>query len=239
MIQLLRAHIRVSVGKSDTRPFNENEVSLRRIATRHRSLKLMALVVSALMLWLGAWIVAKLLIVSVPLNHADAIVVLSGSSTYVERTHLAAQLYNSHRAERVILTNDNLQGGWLSSQQRNPYFYERARWELERLGVPEANIDVVTTAVAGTEDEALVVRDFVARKKIQSILLVTSAYHSRRALWTFHQALSTSNVTVGLEPAPPGWQTPKPQVWFLSLRGWQLVPTEYLKIMYHRLRGLR
>src|SRR6476620_5371261 len=139
MTRFPRAHTRASVGKSDTRPFNENEVSLRRIVTRRRSLTLMMLVVSALLLWLGAWIAAKLLIVSVPLNHADAIVVLSGSSTYVERTHLAAQLYNSGRADRIILTNDNLQGGWLRSQQRNPYFYERARWELERLGVPESS----------------------------------------------------------------------------------------------------
>ena len=214
-------------------------MSLRRIATRRRSVKLVVGAVSALLLWLVADIAAKLLIVSVPLQRADAIVVLSGSSTYVERTHLAAQLYNSHRADRIILTNDNLQGGWLSSQQRNPYFYERARWELERLGVPEASIEVVTTPVAGTDDEAVVVRDFVKSRNIHSILVVTSAYHSRRALWTFRQVLSTSNVVVGMQAVPPGWQTPIPQGWFLSLRGWQLVPTEYLKIMYYRLRGLR
>ena len=214
-------------------------MSLRRIATRRRSVKLVVGAVSALLLWLVADIAAKLLIVSVPLQRADAIVVLSGSSTYVERTHLAAQLYNSHRADRIILTNDNLQGGWLSSQQRNPYFYERARWELERLGVPEASIEVVTTPVAGTDDEAVVVRDFVKSRNIHSILVVTSAYHSRRALWTFRQVLSTSNVVVGMQAVPPGWQTPIPQGWFLSLRGWQLLPTEYLKIMYYRLRGLR
>jgi uncharacterized SAM-binding protein YcdF (DUF218 family) len=214
-------------------------VSLRRIAPRRRSLKLVVGAASALLLWLVAWIAAKLLIVSVPLNRADAIVVLSGSSTYVERTHLAAQLYNSHKSDRIILTNDNLQGGWLSSQQRNPYFYERARWELERLGVPEASIEIATTPVDGTDQEALVVRDFVVTRNIRSILLVTSGYHSRRALWTFHQVLSPSNVVVGMQAAPPGWQTPKPQIWFFSLRGWQLVPTEYLKIMYYRLRGLR
>ncbi|HEY6247760.1 MAG TPA: YdcF family protein [Pyrinomonadaceae bacterium] len=215
----------------------------RRVAqkncTRAASLKLVVGAASALLLWLVAWIAAKLLIVSVPLNRADAIIVLSGSSTYVERTHLAAQLYNSHIADRIILTNDNLRSGWLSSQQRNPYFYERARWELERLGVPEASIEVVTTPVAGTGDEALVVRDFVASRNIHSILVVTSGYHSRRALWTFHQVLFTSNVVIGMQAAPPGWQTPKPQIWFLSLRGWQLVPMEYVKIMYYRLRGLR
>src|ERR1051325_2993786 len=183
MTLLPKAHTRASVGKCHAALAKTTCCSeeLHRAA----SLKLVVGAASALLLWLVAWIAAKLLIVSVPLNRADAIIVLSGSSTYVERTHLAAQLYNSHIADRIILTNDNLRSAWLSSQQRNPYFYERARWELERLGVPEASIEVVTPPVAGTGDEAFVVRDFVASRNIHSILVVTSGYHSRRALWTF------------------------------------------------------
>ena len=66
---------------------------------------------------MAAWLAARMLIVSAPLEKADVVVVLSGSSAFVERTQLAAQLYAAGHSRKVILTNDNLQGGWLSSEQ--------------------------------------------------------------------------------------------------------------------------
>lgn len=176
-----------------------------------------------------------MLIVNAPLEHADVIVVLSGSSTFVERTHVAAQIYSEGIAEKVLLTNDNRQGGWLSSEQRNPFFYERARWELERLGVPEWKIEVLRPTVSSTQEEALAVLDYVESTKIRSLLIVTSAYHSRRALRTFRTVLA-GRVNVGLVSPPPGWQTPGAASWWLSARGWRTVPTEYIKMVYYWIR---
>lgn len=176
-----------------------------------------------------------MLIVSAPLQHAEVIVVLSGSSTFVERTNVAAQLYLAGTAEEIWLTNDNRQGGWLSSEQRNPFFYERARWELERLGVPRSKIKVIESPVNSTQEEALVVRQEVQSKNIRSILLVTSAYHSRRALGIFRSALA-GQADVGMVSPAPGWQTPEPARWWLSPGGWRTVPNEYLKMVYYWLR---
>jgi len=178
-----------------------------------------------------------MLIVSAPLDKADAIVVLSGSSVFVERTQLAAQLYAEGRSSRVILTNDNRQGGWLSCEQRNPFFYERARWELERLGVPPSSIEVIDTPVGSTREEAVVVGNYAASKGLTSILIVTSAYHSRRALRTFRRVVK-DDVTVGLVAVPPGLQTPNPGDWWLSSQGWRTVAGEYLKLIGYELRGL-
>jgi len=186
--------------------------------------------------WVAAWLAARLLIVSAPLEKADAIVVLSGSSSFVERTQLAVHLYAAGHSRKVILTNDNLQGGWLSSEQRNPFFYERARWELERLGVPPTSIEVIGTPVHSTQEEAMVVSNYADSNGLKSILLVTSAYHSRRALRTFRRVIK-DRVTVGLVAVPPGKETPKPSTWWLSLRGWQLVPGEYLKLVLYESRG--
>jgi uncharacterized SAM-binding protein YcdF (DUF218 family) len=176
-----------------------------------------------------------MLIVDAPLEHADVIVVLSGSSTFVERTHVAAQLYSEGIAEKVLLTNDNSQGGWLSSQQRNPFFYERARWELERQGVPESKVEVLGPIVNSTQEEALAVREYVGSNNIRSLIIVTSAYHSRRALRTFQRVLA-GRVKVGLVSPPPGWQTPGATSWWLSAGGWRTVPNEYLKLVYYWLR---
>lgn len=191
------------------------------------------IVVVFLCTWLVAWVAASLLITSVPLERADVIVVLSGSAAYVERTELAARLYAAGRAEKIVLTNDDRRGGWLSAEQRNPFYYERARWELQRQGVPASKIEVVLPPVKGTLDEALALRKYAESNGVTSMLLVTSAYHSRRALWVFRRVFADSRVAVGLEAVSPGWQTPRPATWWIHLRGWQIVPTEYLKMAYY------
>src|SRR5262247_1306470 len=97
-----------------------------------RIVKIIFLVIAA---WVVvAWLASRFVVVSAPLPSADAIVVLSGSSTYVERTHKAAQLYREGRAPLVLLTNDFTRGGWDSKQQRNPFFFERAMDELIKAG---------------------------------------------------------------------------------------------------------
>ena len=136
-------------------------------------------------LWLISWLGARWLIVNAPLEHADAIVVLSGSSTLAERTQHAAHLYSQNRAPRILLTTDNQQGGWSSAEQRNPYFHEIAIKELTRLGVPSQNVEVVRPPVASTWDEAQLISEYAKTHNLGSILIVTSGYHSKRALWSF------------------------------------------------------
>ena len=188
-------------------------------------------------LWLVAWVGARALIVSAPLERADAIVVLSGSSTLKERTEHAARLYSENRAPKILLTNDNQQGGWSSAEQRNPYFYEITTRELVRLGVPGENIEVIPSPAASTFDEALYVSDYAKSHNLRSILIVTSAYHSRRARWIFQDALDGTNTRIGMDPVETGHQTPKPATWWAHRRGWQLVFVEYLKLINYLCGG--
>ncbi|CAN5783417.1 hypothetical protein BH18ACI4_BH18ACI4_17800 [soil metagenome] len=186
--------------------------------------------------WMFAWIGARLLIVNVPLEKADVLVVLSGSETLMERADLSAQLFREGRAPKILLTNDNRRGGWMSAQQRNPFFYEGAVLELRRQGVPETAIEVLQQPVESTRDEAALVRDYSRQHQVQSVLIVTSAYHSRRASRTFRQAFAGSGIRVGLQAVEPGSQTPRPAVWWLRTRGWNMVAGEYFKLAYYALR---
>ncbi len=186
--------------------------------------------------WFLAWMSARLLIVNAPLQHADAVVVLSGSQALIERSNLAAQLFHDGRTAKILLTNDNLRGGWSSAEQRNPFFYEVAILELRRQGVPATAIEVIETPVASTRDEAEVLLAHSQKQQLNSILVVTSAYHSRRALRTFRQAFAGSPVLVGMRAVKPGWQTPRPAVWWLQARGWEMVAGEYFKLAYYALR---
>ena len=191
----------------------------------------------ALAAWsLAAWVAARALVVTDELPRADRIVVLAGSSTYGERTRLAAALFREGRAPVVTLTNDGLRGGWSNELQRNPYFVERAAAELKRAGVPDEGIETLPRAVASTHDEALVLREHAEAQGLRSLLVVTSAYHSRRALWTFRKVFEGSGVHIGLAGVPPGDETPEPSTWWLHAQGWRVVAGEYVKLIYYRLR---
>lgn len=180
-----------------------------------------------------AWVAAKALIVRSDLARADAIVVLAGSATYLERTDWASQLYKEGRAPIIILTNDNVQGGWSVAEQRNPMFVELAVEELRRQGVPAEKIKTISEAVSSTHEEALRLREYAIGHDLRSILIVTSSYHSRRARWTLRRVFEGSGIAIGLDAPGPGVQTPAPATWWWHGSGWQIVPGEYVKIIYY------
>lgn len=183
-----------------------------------------------------AWFAARALIVNANPAKADVLFVLAGSSTYLERTHRAAQLFNEGRAAKIALTNDSQRSGWSSAEERNPLFVERAADELKRSGVPAEKIDIVPGLVTNTYSEMIRIRDYASEHKLRSILIVTSSYHSRRARWTMQRVFRDSVVTTGLDWAAPGEQSPQPATWWLHSLGWRVVPLEYVKLIYYHLR---
>lgn len=187
-------------------------------------------------LWLPfAWVLANFLVVEKPLDHADAILVLSGSASYIERTNEAAALFKKGIAPKIILTNDEMQGGWDQEEQRNPTFAELARRQLVRQGVPDLVIETLPPPVYGTNDEAYVFAEMAAERKMKSILLVTSAYHSRRALWTFDRAISRNNlvIVIGIESPARNDQTLLAWSWWFRRQGLRSIGLEYVKLAYY------
>lgn len=170
------------------------------------------------------------------LASADALVILSGSSTYLERTEWAARLYKEGRAPLIILTNDNIQGGWSVAEQRNLMFIEIAAAELQRKGVPAEKIERIPEIASGTYEEATLAREYAIARNLRSILVVTSPYHSRRALQTWRRVFEGSGIEIGLDAPPPGIQSPSPATWWLHSLGWEMVPGEYVKMIYYKIK---
>lgn len=201
------------------------------------SLRRLRLVAVLLLAWFPlAWVAARALVVEASLPRADALVVLSGSSNYVERARWAARLYKEGRAPLILLTDDGERGGWSNLEQRNPFFVERAAAELIQEGVPAYKIEVLPGVVSSTYEEAVGLRSVAASRNLSSILVVTSAYHSRRALWTLRRVFEGSNVEVGVDAPPAGNESPAALTWWARPRGWQMVAFEYPKMIYYRLR---
>ncbi len=183
-----------------------------------------------------AWSAARLLIVRSEVDHADAIAVLSGSATLAERTGHAAELFKAGHAPTIVLTNDNDRGSWSQTKQRNPFYVESASERLQSLGVSAGKIEIIWQPGSSTHDEALLLREYAETHRLRSLLIVTSPYHSRRALWTFRRVFAGSGVQLGMSPVAIGQQTPAPATWWLHLRGWRMVPAEYVKLVYYKFR---
>jgi len=180
--------------------------------------------------------IAGALVVQVPVHHADAILVLSGAPVYFGRAEHAGRMFLAGRATTILLTNDGVRGSWSHTLQRNPLYYERAILRLTRAGVPRASIEVLPGRTSSTFDESMRVREYALAHSITSLIVVTSDYHTRRALWTVRKALRGMDVNVGIEPTATLFADLSPANWRWHLRGWRLVLGEYVKLGYYRVR---
>jgi uncharacterized SAM-binding protein YcdF (DUF218 family) len=99
---------------------------------------------------------------------ADVIVVLGGGSH--ERPERAAELFKQHVAPKIILTGEGDD--------------EINRQILLRAGIPAKAIQVENKSRT-TEENAEFTIKILRAEKFHSAILVTSWYHSRRALKTF------------------------------------------------------
>jgi uncharacterized SAM-binding protein YcdF (DUF218 family) len=194
------------------------------------------LIILTACIFLACWVIfspflATSLIVEHPLEKADAIMVLSGSAAYKERTRLAAELYAKGIALKIIISDDGGRGGWSQADQTNPPFVELARRQLVQNGVPSEAIVQLPREMTGTDSEAKALSEFVGDQQVRSVLIVTSPYHTRRAYSAFSNVLADRDINVGIVSPPIGPRSPEPKFWWLSGAGWQNVAGEYVKIL--------
>lgn len=187
-------------------------------------------------LWvIAAPFLADILVLERRLDRADAVVILGGAADYQQRARGAADAFRAGAASRILLTDDGQRGGWDDAERGNPFFVERARRVLQAAGVPTEVIEVLPRRVSGTDNEAeLIVRSAVERR-MGSIVVVTSAYHSRRALWTLDRANDRQHagLTIGMTVSPSGDGYPHRLTWWLTPRGWRSVGAEYVKFAWY------
>ena len=154
--------------------------------------------------------IARFLIVHAEPSRADVVVVLSGSAVYEERIRHGIGVLREGRAPSIVLTNDGLRGRWSRRRQANLTSTERAKDAVRDAGIPEQRLIILPQRVNSTYDEAVAIRGFAEKTGIRKVLVVTSPYHSRRALWVFRRVLEPAGVEVGIDPPPPGEQSPRP-----------------------------
>jgi uncharacterized SAM-binding protein YcdF (DUF218 family) len=162
-----------------------------------------------------------------PCQSADAIIAVSGGDT-TARMHEAVRLYENGWASKLIFSG-------AARDKTGPSNAEAMRREARDMGVPDS--DIITEEYSETtKQNADKTQDILQRNDISSVILVTSAYHQRRASLEF-VARSGGSVAVRNHPVASdkqwsGW-------WWATPTGWYLAISEFVKIIAFYVGGSR
>jgi uncharacterized SAM-binding protein YcdF (DUF218 family) len=174
----------------------------------------------------GTWLVTD----DAP-QHADAMVLLMGSLP--DRVLQASDLYNEGRAGKIIIVTEYM-GPYDMLSVRGVEIISistQARSSLITLNIPADSIIMLTGEARSTFTEARVVRDYLLQHPtIESLIIVSSPSHMRRASMIFRSALKYYDMPVSIGCSPSVYSGYKPQRWWKSKEDIQTVMTEYLKL---------
>jgi uncharacterized SAM-binding protein YcdF (DUF218 family) len=184
---------------------------------------------------LGAQILtgmAGLLIVDDPLQPADMIFLLNGD--YNTRPFRASELYEQGFGPIVVIARSEILPAEKLGLAPNPT--DVSIGVMKKLGVPPEKIVVlpVEGGVTSTFDEAIALRHYIESHNIHSLILLTSAFHTRRAKWIFDRELAGLPITLAVVAVPHyGFDQTN---WWQSEDGLITLNNEYIKLAYYFLK---
>ena len=174
---------------------------------------------AALLGALGDW-----LVVGQRCEQADLVIVLAGDRG--ERLDHALALYRRKAAPKLLMSGGPIVGAatWAEIMQG----------QAVRQGVPAEDIWIQDRSLTTEEDARFCAAILGAHPEIRTVCLVTSGYHSRRALGLFRKALA-GRVTLMSDPSvPASW---KEDPWWRNDPGRLAVFNEYVKLAWTGLFG--
>jgi uncharacterized SAM-binding protein YcdF (DUF218 family) len=136
------------------------------------------------------------------LAKADAIVALAGDSR-CNREKRAAELYHQGWADNVVVSGMSFAWGFHTG--------EAARRYVMSLGVPAEKISMISETL-NTREEARALDDLMRERRWNSAIIVTSAFHSRRATYTVERAAPGRSFYSS--PVPTGSPEWTPRAWW-------------------------
>lgn len=166
-----------------------------------------------------------------PLYKADAAIILMGSIT--DRVLQASDLYQEGYFEKLILVEENMgpvealviRGAHLISNT------EQCRQAAIDMGIPDTCITVLPGRASSTQMEAMITHEYLlTHPEIKSLLIISSAPHTRRAAMIFKKVMK-QNGQVEILTSPSIYSGFQPAGWWRSRESTQEVVYEYIKIV--------
>lgn len=161
-----------------------------------------------------------LLIVADPIKSMDAVAPLGGGSP--ERVTEAVRLIGLYPRAALILTEP---GEVKPGAGPGSLYYRQLAIDS---GLSPYAILLTEGAQASTRDEAAAILRLMQAHGMQTLIVVTEPYHTRRARMTFREVFKGSGLVVRVHPVANHWY--RPGTWFLSVDGWWMTFNEYAKL---------
>jgi uncharacterized SAM-binding protein YcdF (DUF218 family) len=160
----------------------------------------------------------ELLDVSQPPQEADYVVVLVGGNGTRELT--ALDLYNQGYASHMLLCSCDR-------------YLEQTLQEMSRGGVASNDIIIMDVRVGSTWEEAEAVLTLLRQEGVDSALIVTDGYHTRRARATYRQLQSRPRIKLTFVATSGPYLADS---WWEISSGRYVMRNEYIKTVYYLFR---
>lgn len=157
---------------------------------------------------------------------SDAICILLGG--FQVRPSRAAELYLRGYAPKILIVDypDDIFYGSMESQL--------ALIMCRRSGVPDEDLVRIPAPVTSTRDEARLYRDYAEKKGLKSLIVVTTAFHTRRSRWIFERVFAGSGIRLSYAAAYEAHINERN--WYTTDEGLVVYFSETLKTLYYYLR---
>ena len=165
-------------------------------------------------------------------GHADVMVILMGS--FSERVLKVADSYSEGVAGKVWIVEEGM-GAYRALEERGVHLISnstQARNAMITLGIPADSIDILPGDANSTRMEAEIVRDYLSTQTgIDTLLLVSSSSHTRRAFQLFKAAFHPLEEPPVLLCSSNSYTDFNAEKWWRSKNHIQEVIDEYMKLV--------
>jgi uncharacterized SAM-binding protein YcdF (DUF218 family) len=170
-------------------------------------------------------------------QQSDIIVLLMGSGP--DRMLGAVDLYKQGYADHIVMVRNMVRGYDLVVSQgvTIPHDTDIAREVAVQLGVPEEKITVLPGDALSTQEEAIAVREYLkSEPDIDSLIIVTSKYHSGRAKKIFVKAMNSLDRDFKVISCPTNYDDFNAEKWWQNREDLKRGALEYLKLVHFYLK---
>lgn len=207
-------------------------MQIKRSLAAKKSLIALLIIIGLLMLTrLSLPSLGRFLVAEDQPRQSDIIVLLMGSGP--DRMLGAVDLSKAGYGDKIIMVRNMVRGYDLvvSKGVKIPHDTEIAKTVAVQLGVPQDKVVILPGDALSTQDEARQVRDYLRdHKDIDSMIMVTSKYHSGRAKKIFVKAMSSLEREVRVISCPSPYDDFDAEHWWQSREDLKRGVQEYAKL---------
>jgi uncharacterized SAM-binding protein YcdF (DUF218 family) len=176
---------------------------------------------------------ARWLIVEEPFDRVDVALVLGGGEG--ERLAAAIHLYRSEKAGGIVILGPDAPLLKVYTGEDSLTQGEAKRRIAIKRGVPDSVVTLVLGAQS-TYEEATMALEAARKESWKSVAVVTSPFHTRRALATFQSVFHDPGVEIKIFHLPIERSSQDPNRWWRRESDTMAVITETIKIGFYAYR---